>query len=105
MADNTVTDAQRAQLRSIALESPLLSSIFTRWDKYEAKFGHSVTPPTSAGTATTDGLRPGLTYGLSDLLGSVVRPNKRQITREIYEIKIERWTTSWIGLTVIGWNE
>ncbi|WP_374729298.1 nucleotidyltransferase family protein [Nguyenibacter vanlangensis] len=79
--------------------------INTRWDKYEAKFGHSVTPPTSAGTATTDGLRPGRTYGLSDLLGSAVRPNKRQITREIYERKVERWTTSWIGLTVIGWNE
>ncbi|WP_342630007.1 nucleotidyltransferase family protein [Nguyenibacter vanlangensis] len=197
MADNTVTDAQRAQLRSIALESPLLSSILERWEQivlpdawlvggaiaqtvwnrtfgfpptygindvdivyfdadnlsedaealhsariraafpdlpawidvknqarvhhwYEAKFGYSISPYTSAGeaiatfptTATTVGLRPGRTelelcapYGLSDLLGSVVRPNKRQITREIYERKVERWTTSWIGLTVIGWNE
>jgi hypothetical protein len=29
-------------------------------------------------------------FGLDDLFGLVVRPNKRQITRAIYEAKVER---------------
>jgi probable phosphoglycerate mutase len=33
-------------------------------------------------------------FGLDDLLGLIVRPNPRQITREIYEVKVARWRHS-----------
>lgn len=42
-------------------------------------------------------------FGLGDVLGSVVRPNKRQVTREIYERKVERWTRIWPHLKVVDW--
>jgi hypothetical protein len=85
---------------------------------YEAKFGYSISPYTSAThaittfptTATTIGVQPGPSrlsitapYGLSDLFGPVVRPNKVQITRAIYEAKVARWRCLWPGLTIIDW--
>lgn len=41
---------------------------------------------------------------LNDLLGLIVRPNKVQITKEIYEKKVLRWKTNWPDLNVIPWN-
>ena len=38
-----------------------------------------------------NGLRIFAPYGLSDLLGLIVRPNKKQITRPIYYVKVEKW--------------
>ncbi|SCX23124.1 hypothetical protein DSM25558_3301 [Agrobacterium sp. DSM 25558] len=87
---------------------------------YEAKFGYPINPYTSTAEAITTfpttaaavGLRPGhanlelcTPYGLSDLLGAVVRPNKKQITREIYEKKIDRWIKLWPELTIVGWDQ
>ncbi|MCF1496355.1 nucleotidyltransferase family protein [Agrobacterium vitis] len=87
---------------------------------YEAKFGYSINPYTSTAEAITTfpttaaavGLRPGQAnlelcapYGLSDLLSAVVRPNKKQITREIYEKKIDRWIKLWPELAIIGWDQ
>lgn len=43
-------------------------------------------------------------FGLNDLFGMVVRANKTQITKEIYEKKVNRWTQRWPGLTVIPWE-
>jgi hypothetical protein len=34
-----------------------------------------------------------------------VRPNKKQITREIYKTKVDRWTAIWPKLTIIDWDE
>ncbi|MGR9156264.1 nucleotidyltransferase family protein [Rhizobium leguminosarum] len=85
---------------------------------YEGKFGYPIKPYSSTTdaiatfptTATAVGLRPGngsldlcAPFGLSDLLGGVVRPNKRQIRREIYEQKVGRWIEVWPGLGVVGW--
>ncbi|MBY5472930.1 nucleotidyltransferase family protein [Rhizobium leguminosarum] len=85
---------------------------------YEGKFGYPIKPYTSTTdaiatfptTATAVGLRPGngslelcAPFGLSDLLGGVVRPNKTQIRREIYEQKVTRWIKVWPGLGVVGW--
>ncbi|MFA1624573.1 nucleotidyltransferase family protein [Rhizobium mongolense] len=87
---------------------------------YEAKFGYPIDPYISAShaittfptTATAVGLqsRDGnlelcAPYGLSDLLSGIVRPNKKQITREIYAQKVNRWITVWPKLTVIGWDD
>lgn len=43
-------------------------------------------------------------FGLSDLFGMIVRPNKRQVTKEIYLKKVERWTKCWPRLVVIPWD-
>ena len=86
--------------------------------RYEEKFGYPIKPYTSTTdaiatfptTATAVGLCPRngslelcAPFGLSDLLGGVVRPNKRQIRREIYEQKVTRWIKVWPGLGVVGW--
>lgn len=42
-------------------------------------------------------------FGLDDLFGRVVRANKAQITREIYETKVKKWVLKWPDLTVIPW--
>ena len=51
-----------------------------------------------------DGLHVFAPYGLSDLLGLIVRPNKRQITRPIYEAKVKKWLARWPGLRVVDWD-
>jgi hypothetical protein len=86
---------------------------------YAAKFGYAIAPYTSTidaittfpTTATAIGLQKapnGLTlnapYGVDDLLRAIVRPNKKQITRERYEAKISRWIKTWPDLTIIEWD-
>jgi len=44
-------------------------------------------------------------FGLDDLFGLVVRPNKRQITRAIYEAKIARWRSIWPDLIYLPWDD
>jgi hypothetical protein len=86
---------------------------------YQAKFGFAIrsyistedaitTFPT---TATAIGLqqeknqlRLFAPYGLTDLLGSIVRANKKQITRPIYEAKLSRWLALWPRLQVVPWD-
>ncbi|MFS3135178.1 nucleotidyltransferase family protein [Gluconacetobacter sacchari] len=87
---------------------------------YEEKFGYPIMPyrsveqaiTTFPTTATAVGVRPGngafalcAPFGLSDLLAPVVRANKRQITRELYEKKTARWRGHWPDLTVIPWDQ
>jgi hypothetical protein len=86
---------------------------------YQAKFGYSIAPYISTADAITtfpttatavglrcckDGLELYAPYGISDLLGAIVRPNKKQITREIYASKVARWTALWPRLTIIDWD-
>jgi uncharacterized protein len=85
---------------------------------YEAKFGFPLPPYRSSThaietfptTATAIGVQLGplglsvyAPYGLSDLFSAVVRPNKVQITRQIYEAKVARWRALWPGLTIVDW--
>ncbi|NTF46135.1 nucleotidyltransferase family protein [Rhizobium rhizogenes] len=87
---------------------------------YEAKFGYPIPPYTSTLDAVTsfpttatavgarlhdDGLEFCAPFGLSDLLNGVVRPNKTQITRAIYQQKVDRWTTVWPRLRVVNWDD
>lgn len=44
-------------------------------------------------------------FGPSDLMNRVIRPNKRQITREIYKAKCEKWKARWPELTVVPWED
>ena len=87
---------------------------------YLAKFGYSIAPYGSAEeaiatfptTSTAVGVRPHgpqldicAPFGLDDLLGLVVRPNKVQITRAIYEAKVARWQPCWPELKICDWDE
>ena len=44
-------------------------------------------------------------YGLNDLFGMVVRPNKPAVLKRVYEEKIEKWTKKWSNLKVIPWEQ
>lgn len=85
---------------------------------YRDHFGYDIAPyqsvesaintwPTTAtavGVRLCDGtLQVYAPYGLTDLFSQIVRPNKVQITREIYEKKAHRWIRTWPSLTVIPW--
>jgi uncharacterized protein len=85
---------------------------------YEAHFGYAIRPyrsvedaintwPTTAtcvGVRTdAEGLRVYAPYGLNDMFGMVVRPNKAQITEAIYQQKATRWKACWPRLQVINW--
>ena len=52
----------------------------------------------------TEGLELTAPFGLADLLGGTVRPNKTQITREIYAAKVARWLEYWPSLTIVDWD-
>ena len=87
---------------------------------YEKRFGYPIKPYLSSAdaiatfptTATAVGVRcirgqleccaP---FGLDDLFGLVVRPNKRQITRAIYEAKVDRWRAIWPRLNFLVWEQ
>lgn len=87
---------------------------------YEDRFGYPIESYSSAETAidtfpTTAGaigVRPAgdeivcyTTFGFDDLMTLIVRPNKRQITRSIYERKIARWRSVWPMLKIIDWDD
>ncbi|KKQ66961.1 MAG: hypothetical protein US86_C0002G0078 [Candidatus Daviesbacteria bacterium GW2011_GWA2_38_24] len=44
-------------------------------------------------------------YGLNDLFGMVVRPNKPSVIKWVYEKKVEKWTKKWPDLKVIPWKQ
>ncbi len=86
---------------------------------YAEKFGSAQVPYVSTEdaittfptTATAIGVQPRhgslhvfSPYGLSDLLGLTVRPNKKQITRSIYDAKVKNWLALWPGLRVVPWD-
>lgn len=87
---------------------------------YEDRFGYPIAPyvscadaiasfpttPTAVGVRLTHGkFECFAPFGLADLFGLVVRPNRRQITRSIYEAKLARWRSIWPRLTYIPWDE
>jgi hypothetical protein len=43
-------------------------------------------------------------FGLNDLFGKIVRANKAQITKEIFETKVSKWLSKWPDITVIPWK-
>jgi len=87
---------------------------------YQDRFGDAIKPYSSSAdaiatfptTATAVGvcqIRSKLEccapFGLDDLFGLLVKPNKRQITRAIYEAKVDRWRPIWPRLTYLPWEE
>ena len=63
------------------------------------------TVATSVGVRRRDGaFEVCAPFGLDDLFARVVRANKRQITRAIYEAKVERWRALWPALKIVPWD-
>ena len=87
---------------------------------YERRFGYPIDPYRSLEhaidcwptTATSVGVRREpdgrllvyATYGLDDLFRLIVRPNKKQVTPEIYRAKAERWRACWPKLRILPWE-
>ncbi len=44
-------------------------------------------------------------YGLNDLFGLVIRPNKPFVLRHVYERKVKKWITKWPSLKVLSWDQ
>ena len=44
-------------------------------------------------------------FGLDDLLGLIVRPNRRQVDRPVYDAKIVRWRRLWPEITYLPWQD
>lgn len=87
---------------------------------YKEHFGYSIEPYPSLEsaintwptTATAIGIRMERNnelkvyapFGLNDLFGKIVRANKAQITKEIFEAKVSKWLSKWPNITVIPWE-
>lgn len=86
---------------------------------YKNHFGYAIEPYSSLEsalntwptTATSIGVRKDKNnelkvyapFGLNDLFGKIVRANKTQITKQIYEDKVSGWLKKWPDLKVIQW--
>jgi uncharacterized protein len=87
---------------------------------HKDKFGYQILPVTSIEdaidrwptTSTSIGLRIDRNknieiiapFGLDDLFSGIVRANKRQITSEIYNRKVQKWIKKWPNLKIIPWS-
>lgn len=114
---------QQAHIRTIFKNKPIQVDLINEarvhlW--YKDSFGYDIKPYTSTEDAITTfpitagvvGIRKeGNGYnifaplGLDDVFNLVVRANKKQITREIYEAKLKRWQPCWPTLTYLSWEE
>lgn len=87
---------------------------------YQDVFGNPIAPYRSTAhaigtfptTATSIGIRAAgdataicAPFGLDDLAQGIVRANKCQITRTVYERKTARWHTLWPELTYLPWDD
>lgn len=84
---------------------------------YEKSFGFSIKPyfsvegaiDTWPSTATSIGVRleneliAYSPFGLEDMFSQIIRPNKIMITKEIYDMKCNKWKNKWNSLTIIEW--
>ncbi|WP_353094627.1 nucleotidyltransferase family protein [Tissierella praeacuta] len=87
---------------------------------YKNHFGYNIEPYKSLEsalntwptTATSIGVRRGkdnklkvyAPFGLNDLFGKIVRANKSQINKQIYEDKVSSWLKKWPDLKIIPWE-
>jgi hypothetical protein len=85
---------------------------------YHKKFGVVIPPYTSSESAvnswipaTAVGVRYTNStfcvyapYGLNDLFGRLIRPNKLLMTQQHYEEKAAKWKSKWDGLKTISWQ-
>lgn len=119
--DEAVEGRRAAVVREALSDVPLRLDVANEarvhlW--YGRSFGYEIEPYASVEgaidtfptTATAVGVRLSgsrlqvyAPFGLEDLLGLVVRPNKRQVTQAIYRAKVSRWQQLWPDLRVVDW--
>lgn len=116
-AEEIITQRVNELLSDIGLDIDVKNEAHVHlW--YESNFGYPIKPyesleaaintwPTTA-TAIgirfeNDELKVYSPFGLDDLFGKIVRANKMQITKEIYDKKIASWIKKWPDLKVIPW--
>lgn len=64
------------------------------------------TTATSVGITVSEGIFSVYApFGLHDLFGMIVKANKRQVTREIYQRKCKKWKKKWDSLRIIDWSD
>ena len=119
----------RAENEVVACVCDLLSDLPVRPDVknqarvhlwYASRFGYEIRPysscedalatwPTTAaaiGIRRVDGaLLVEAPFGIDDLFDLVVRPNRAQITPEIYAAKVQRWGRVWPLLQILPWED
>jgi hypothetical protein len=124
-ASNFSLQAEDSMVKSVQMEVKDLGVVVQVKNEarvhlwYKDHFGYSIQPYASVEdaisswptTATSIGVRFDphgsfavfAPFGLEDLFGLIVRPNKKQITKEIYMEKVQRWIKTWPKLKVIPW--
>jgi hypothetical protein len=85
---------------------------------YKERFGKEIKPYTSTedaisswpSTATSIGVKYEdsefkvyTPFDLDDLYSGIVRPNKKLISKEVYDNKASKWHCKWNELTVVKW--
>lgn len=121
--EDTSLEAENAWIRSVQAFSgvPLRMDVNNQarvhlW--YEDFFGYPIAPYQSVEdaiqtwptTATAVGVRlvkdrlyVYAPFGLDDLFSQTIKPNKRQITKQIYEMKCKKWKLKWPSLHMLPW--
>jgi len=84
---------------------------------YEKEFGFKIPPYSSSEHAINTWMSTsaiGVTYnenklqvyapyGLNDMYGKIIRPNKLLLTKEQYEYKAKKWQSTWTDVTILDW--
>jgi len=74
------------------------------YDSIESAINTWPTTATSVGVRLKDNqLQVYAPFGLNDLFSQIVRPNKAQVTEEIYNKKVYKWVQTWPSLTITSW--
>lgn len=116
-SENAVINRMKANYSHIPIQLDIKNQARVHfW--YKEHFGYSIPPYNSVEesiqtfptTATSIGIKSVegqlmlyAPFGLRDLFTLSVKPNKKQITREIYQAKINKWKTHWNKLIFYEW--
>lgn len=116
-----VGQLRRIEIQSLLAACPLVIDVVNQarvHEWYPEKYGYEIAPYHSSeegmstwlpafcvGVTVVEGaLRVFAPRGLEDTFAMVVRPNKRQITEEIYQCMTTRLTKAWPAIKVMPWS-
>lgn len=117
-AEDHLIKAVKRRFSHLPVELDVKNQARVQW--YKDHYGEELQPYTSLEgainswptTATSIGLKISdgdlvvyAPFGLNDMFGQIVRPNKTQITREMYLMKCEKWRSKWPGLKIFEWEK
>ncbi len=116
-AENEVIKKIKAMTKDIPVELDIKNQARVHlW--IETKWGRKIAPFTSSqnaisswqSTASCVGVQiyqgefqVFAPYGLNDIFGQIMRPNRDKVFKELYNLKVEKWTKKFPFLNVIEW--